>query len=407
MTPLGAQRSAPPRSIRMTCPLPRSPASQSAQHQLEHNRPIFRDFSVAYALQAFHYGSDILAVLTKRLGPCTSVLDFEGRAWSAWASNAYTLYAIDTYLDLDTTVRGLEGSLTALQWDLGSRDHLLPRLEHEALVEQGRTEGLKVKHEYGCQPQEQLKQFVRDYCDGRAFCDHQVRDQSILGMVFMPLAFGALSLKAPEEGHEPDRAYLAQQSLTKNIGKEPKAKDPPPPPEKPPYPMEPPKPEDWREPDPEQVRIIKDDIAWDVASPERLENYLEEIRLHNVGVDYHRQQVLIDWEAQKATIDLAHEHALVEHAKAIQAKARADRGILTRHKAWSLRQARQNAILSGFHLGRLSDIGLIYEDLGKAGPRSINGYPIFWSFCILNKSDWERARKAIASELKRREDMEV
>ncbi len=362
---------------------------------------------MSYALQAFHYGTDIPAVLTKRLGPRTSVLDFDGQQWSVWATDAYTLYATDTYLDLDTTVRGLEGSLVALQWDLGSQKHPLPRLEHEALVAQGRAEGLTLKHEYGSRSQEELRQFVRDYCDGRAFCDHQVRDPAILPMVFMPLALGAFALKAPEKGQLPHPAYLAKQALTKKVGKEPKAKDPPPPPKKPPYPPEPDKPDDWREPDPEQIRIIKDDIAWDVASPERLENYLEEIRLHNVGVDYYRQQVLLDWAAEKDAIDLAHQQALGEYAKVLQAKAKAERGILARHKAWSRRQAQQDALLSGFHQGWLSDIGLIYEDIGQAGPRSINGYPIFWSFRILNKSDWERARKAIAIELKRREDMEV
>jgi len=35
-------------------------------------------------------------------------------------------------------------------------------------------------------------------------------------------------------------------------------------------------------------------------------------------------------------------------------------------------------------------IGFIYEYIDKAGPRSINGYPIFWSFGIVNRPDAER-----------------
>lgn len=43
------------------------------------------------------------------------------------------------------------------------------------------------------------------------------------------------------------------------------------------------------------------------------------------------------------------------------------------------------------------DIGMIYEYYAKAGPRSINGYPIFFSFSIVNVKDrqfvWEKVEK--------------
>lgn len=32
-------------------------------------------------------------------------------------------------------------------------------------------------------------------------------------------------------------------------------------------------------------------------------------------------------------------------------------------------------------------VGALYEDFSKAGPRSINGYPFFFSFKILHKDD--------------------
>lgn len=35
----------------------------------------------------------------------------------------------------------------------------------------------------------------------------------------------------------------------------------------------------------------------------------------------------------------------------------------------------------------IDKIGLIYEYIDKAGPRSINGYPIFFSFSMINKTD--------------------
>jgi len=43
------------------------------------------------------------------------------------------------------------------------------------------------------------------------------------------------------------------------------------------------------------------------------------------------------------------------------------------------------------------DVGMVYEYYDKAGPRSINGYPIFFSFRIVNVKDrllvWEKYEK--------------
>lgn len=43
------------------------------------------------------------------------------------------------------------------------------------------------------------------------------------------------------------------------------------------------------------------------------------------------------------------------------------------------------------------DIGMVYEYYDKAGPRSINGYPIFFSFRVVNVKDrlavWEKHEK--------------
>lgn len=55
-------------------------------------------------------------------------------------------------------------------------------------------------------------------------------------------------------------------------------------------------------------------------------------------------------------------------------------------------------------LGGLSDIdpetvGNIIEELDKAGPRSVNGYPVFFSCRVIHKDDWEViAEKATAAQ---------
>lgn len=53
----------------------------------------------------------------------------------------------------------------------------------------------------------------------------------------------------------------------------------------------------------------------------------------------------------------------------------------------------------------LDSIGVFYEYMKKAGPRSINGYPIFHSIHFLNREDWARCLSAIIAEQKRRNEI--
>lgn len=53
------------------------------------------------------------------------------------------------------------------------------------------------------------------------------------------------------------------------------------------------------------------------------------------------------------------------------------------------------------------EIGLVYEYLDKAGPRSINGMPIFFSCRLLHKKDWERALPVLKAEHERRKAIEL
>jgi len=46
-----------------------------------------------------------------------------------------------------------------------------------------------------------------------------------------------------------------------------------------------------------------------------------------------------------------------------------------------------------------ASIGVFYEYYTEAGPRSVNGLPMFMSVRMLCKSDWERARKAYEVEM--------
>ena len=55
----------------------------------------------------------------------------------------------------------------------------------------------------------------------------------------------------------------------------------------------------------------------------------------------------------------------------------------------------------------LKQIGILYEYLSEAGPRSCNGYPCFFSFHMLHKDDWEIVRASIPKELERRKGVEL
>jgi hypothetical protein len=55
----------------------------------------------------------------------------------------------------------------------------------------------------------------------------------------------------------------------------------------------------------------------------------------------------------------------------------------------------------------ISQIGGVWEWLSEAGPRSINGYPSFFSCRFLHKDDLEIARKAYEREMERRKNADL
>jgi hypothetical protein len=57
-------------------------------------------------------------------------------------------------------------------------------------------------------------------------------------------------------------------------------------------------------------------------------------------------------------------------------------------------------VLSGWSEKEFKDIGLIYEYYEKAGPRSVNGMPMFMSMRLLSIDDLRRLRGALGEYLK-------
>lgn len=63
--------------------------------------------------------------------------------------------------------------------------------------------------------------------------------------------------------------------------------------------------------------------------------------------------------------------------------------------------------LEGHTTDELNNVGAIWEYMNQAGPRSINGYPMFMSMHLVHRLDTAIAMPAIMEEKKRRDALEV
>ena len=297
----------------------------------------------------------------------------------------------------------------------GTRGYGITRDEHLHWKAIGAALAEPVIEQFGSYTQEQLKRFVLDYCDGRIYCDHQVPNQRDVGMVFMPILFGAFSTV------EPSPAWQQEQKLPKHPGDKPTKPDPPDEVEKPTYP-DPPTDPVFAVEDEEVVRKLAfehDDDGIEInaiadlfatvegeESP-RVREYRESVAANNEQARRDHEAALDEWRAATKKLDADYATAMgVRQQEVIEWEAEV-KGLQGAVDQWKRDKAIHDAASQGFIFTRMQNLGVIYEDIGKAGPRSINGQPIFYSLRIINTSDWNRARKAITRELERRENMEI
>lgn len=55
----------------------------------------------------------------------------------------------------------------------------------------------------------------------------------------------------------------------------------------------------------------------------------------------------------------------------------------------------------------IQQVGIVWERMSEAGPRAVNGMPMFMSHRLMHIDDWKRAAKAIDAELERRDQVVV
>lgn len=384
---------------------------------------------------AVTFNGDVEAFVRTKLGDPEVVEDS-----LVWSDPTYKFSISGSDMALDTP-EGVEGATSAknLLWDLGLWDSVITRSEYREWYELGVKLAEPHIEQFPDKDKSVLKKFVLDYCDGRIFCDHHVQNPRDLGMVFLVLFFGAFTPQEPKEARlddngteiEPaypgDGAWHAMKKLPQ-YGSEPKRweeKPPEPaPPDNPPEPQGPPAPvfDDYDVEHEEklrrevpldiEVRDISDIFLGDDEGPVR--EYRVQIDEKNAAIQAAYDRELADhvekikaWEAEKAQIAASYASKYQEYLDALADWEAGAPDFRQRYAAWEREKALAEAARAGFSATRLQNLGVIYEHYDKAGPRSVNGMPIFFSCQTLSKNDWKRCIKAITRELERREDMEI
>jgi hypothetical protein len=241
---------------------------------------------------------------------------------------------------------------------------------------------------------DELRDVVLGIADGRILTSDQV-PKDLLSMVFMPIMFGAMN---PPEGVLPPRPTepvdepMPTVPLKMALPNEPVE---PTPPEPPPYPTEQMELVRWG-------RLLEEDV---------LPPYREAVSRHEASLDEWRRTALtahgaaVSEHRERCRV-LQDEHAArtAEHAAACDTvKARN----LAARAAYDEAKARWAVDVKEMYRQWAADVGVIYEHYEKAGPRGVNGYPMFMSMRILHREDWDIVRPAVLREIDRRKNDDI
>ena len=348
--------------------------------------------------------------------PLSKGEDDQGK-YVVYKMNETTFHVYKDYLEVfipEEYDGSVHDDIVRLDEALGVSDRPIPLDEELKWKEFGRETCRGHEKQIPRMEQAELRKFVVDVLAGQIFTDKQLRSANDASMVFAILAFGGLDPYGPDEekGREGDSAWFARQKL-------------PSPWDEPEMPEEP----VWEEPDklkyarkPEKPDAMEPDYSalpdptWDFMEGEdphaSLREAAQKVAQRKTDarmVEWQRE--VDDWEKGCRELDQQWE-AEYQIAKAKHDEEMAEWGaecdsLENRHAEWEREHAISNAAYQGFGEQYLKDLGCIYEHMSKAGPRGINGYPMFMSCHLMHKEDWERALKAILREQKRQEGLEV
>lgn len=234
---------------------------------------------------------------------------------------------------------------------------------------------------------EDLKQFVYDLVDGRVLTSQHV-EPSMVGTVFLPLAMGALS--PPDVlGERPDLVLPPQPALPK-VFVERALPSPPSPPM------------------PEAVPAkLREDYEWGAIDKEDYDEAVAAVGARNDAAHaaWERtryaewERTLAETKASNAAGKQAHARSMEAHEAAVAAWAQECARLRTEHEA---RLTEWEGVRKRVLRWWARDLGVIYEQMSAAGPRAVNGYPIFMSLRFMHREDWKLAFDAYEKEVARR-----
>jgi hypothetical protein len=242
--------------------------------------------------------------------------------------------------------------------------------------------------------QDQMRETVVGLLEGQLYPSVAV-DDSMISMVFMGVAFGAL---APPK--ELIVEVMGSEGPPEGVEGDPKK------PEHPGYPALLPDP-------PEKPTLIKPDPAmrsaleWEDIEDEEWETHLAEVEAEN-------RERIAKWDAES----MAWHDAEI---KAASVRRQIDADYDAEIKKWeaelsshkernAAREAAKAAWVEKYEriFSRWGEeIGCLVGDMKNTFPRSINGYPMFHAFQVVHRDDWARIDAAARREAERMQNIEV
>lgn len=243
------------------------------------------------------------------------------------------------------------------------------------------------------QDREKLKDLVRAYIANEVFFSAQLRDPSLLGMVFMPVMFGAFSypVEKPQGTVKPPAPVRPVRPTKGDVdtGKEGQKLN-------------------------AEIASTTDLIAqveFHVRWGEASEDELTELR-----ANLNRLQAQRDELVASATTAVERDHRILldDYLQDLKAYRKARHAWRALVETWEEGEEGLARRLEVWEAGAKvwwetldQNLGVVYAYHKDALHRGVNGYPMFTSCAVLHKLDWDMVRKAIDRELARQKDIDL
>lgn len=236
-------------------------------------------------------------------------------------------------------------------------------------------------------PKEELRKIVYDIVDGHALTAEQV-PPDLVGTVFMPVLFGALSFPDVLETCPPPvlPSEPLKPALQERDEQEPTAPTPP----------------------EYHVVLTKmvEDCEWGLLDKGDLREAEAHVERLNAPLRLAHEQAVKAWQEECEAVRARNTRAKEDFA-AVQAQYE---GLRTAWQAECERIKQEHTLLLAeqerlkkrvFSLW-MRDFGTIVGYMSDAGPRAINGYPMFLACRFLRRDEWVKVYEAVNREWERR-----